>query len=181
MEVSVYTITKCPDASCPSQLTPPPVLLCAAPPSVQHYEWPNPFHRTRAKFAAQVKRDALKVELCKARGVRLIVVPHTVQRTEIEAFLVTQLAMLEGVTVDQDGLEGAYRATLAPVPMVPAEPVVVAVTVFPFASAAEGAEVAETTGPDLTRSAALPSSLYEDAGVGAAMAGDNCRGRGRDR
>ena len=54
---------------------------------VQHYEFPNPFHSTRAQFEAQQRRDALKVRLCQECGVRLLVVPHTVNRDDIEAHL----------------------------------------------------------------------------------------------
>ena len=118
--------------------------------SVQHYEWPNPFHRTRAKFEAQVKRDILKLELCKVRGVRLIVVPHTVQRTEIEAFLVTQLVLLEGVTLDREVSDGAYRATVTLVPAVPTASAVLTQSSSGRVAEAGTTGVTETTGLDLT-------------------------------
>lgn len=44
---------------------------------VQHYKYPNPFHRTRREFEAQQKRDALKDELCRKNGIKLIRVPYS--------------------------------------------------------------------------------------------------------
>lgn len=59
---------------------------------VQHYEFPNPFHTNRAQFEAQCGRDKLKVQLCEASGITLVVVPHTVARQDIETFLRHALA-----------------------------------------------------------------------------------------
>ncbi len=57
----------------------------------QHTQYPNPFHSTYAQFAAQCKRDVLKIKLCKEFKVKLIFIPHTIQRNDIEAFLQLQL------------------------------------------------------------------------------------------
>ena len=44
---------------------------------MQHFEFPNYFHKTRSQFAAQQMRDKLKVDLAEHHGWRLIVVtPH---------------------------------------------------------------------------------------------------------
>ena len=40
----------------------------------QHYEFPNGFHATRTEFEAQQRRDRAKAEICRAIGVRLVVV-----------------------------------------------------------------------------------------------------------
>jgi len=61
---------------------------------IQHYEFPNPFHSTREQFQRQCDRDELKGTLCKNHGVRLIVVPHHVQREDMEQYLRTQLVHL---------------------------------------------------------------------------------------
>jgi hypothetical protein len=58
---------------------------------IQHAQYPNPFHSTFAQFEALCKRDALKVQLCKENNVRLFLIPHTVQRDEIELVLRNQL------------------------------------------------------------------------------------------
>lgn len=58
---------------------------------IQHAQFPNPFHTTYAQFSAQRTRDALKIDLCKEHNVKLVLIPHTVQRAEIESFLRTEL------------------------------------------------------------------------------------------
>jgi hypothetical protein len=54
---------------------------------IQHYQFPNPFHSTLAKFQDQCKRDALKKELCIAHSVQLIVIPYDVPYEGLEEFL----------------------------------------------------------------------------------------------
>jgi hypothetical protein len=61
---------------------------------IQHCQYPNPVHMTRAQFEAQAKRDALKQRLCSAQGVCLVFVPHTVTRQEMSAYLESQLREL---------------------------------------------------------------------------------------
>jgi len=61
---------------------------------VQHSQYPNPVHTSRQAFDAQVKRDVLKQELCRAHGVHLVQVPHTVTREQMGAFLKGQLQQL---------------------------------------------------------------------------------------
>eukprot|EP00662_Eupelagonemidae_sp_cell21_P036402 gene36402-15539_t len=69
----------------------------------QHYEWVPHFHKTRAEFAEQQKRDARKRELCAAHGVKLVVVPYKNARTTAE--LVETLAAALGC--DPGGLDAA--------------------------------------------------------------------------
>jgi len=66
---------------------------------LQHYVYPNPFHRTQAEFDAQLRRDRYKSEQCKQQGIKLITVPFTIKRPNIEAFLHEQL-VLAGFTVN---------------------------------------------------------------------------------
>jgi hypothetical protein len=44
---------------------------------IQHYEYPNFFHKYRHDFEAQVQRDHLKEELASTNGWKLLVVPYT--------------------------------------------------------------------------------------------------------
>ena len=61
---------------------------------LQHFVFPNPFHRTLEEFQAQQRRDATKVKICRERGIYLVIVPHTVSRAHIQAFLRQQLEVL---------------------------------------------------------------------------------------
>jgi len=54
---------------------------------VQHARYPNPAHKSRTAFEAQVKRDTLKQMLCQERGICLILVPHTVTSEQMASFL----------------------------------------------------------------------------------------------
>ena len=58
---------------------------------VQHYVWVNSFHKTRAQFDAQVRRDRLKDALCKVMGVTLVRIPFTVPLNQYETFIRQQL------------------------------------------------------------------------------------------
>jgi hypothetical protein len=58
---------------------------------IQHYQYPNPFHSTRAQFVAQCQRDALKEKICDERNIKLVIIPHTIQRDDLEQFLRTEL------------------------------------------------------------------------------------------
>jgi hypothetical protein len=50
---------------------------------IQHYVYPNPFHKTEEEFQKQVTRDEIKYQLCEDNGVYLITVPYTVPIEEI--------------------------------------------------------------------------------------------------
>ena len=54
---------------------------------VQHYHYPNVFHRSIEQFEAQQRRDRYKADMCRARGIYLITVPFTVKNANIETFL----------------------------------------------------------------------------------------------
>lgn len=58
---------------------------------VQHYVFPNYFHRNREQFDSQQRRDHYKRTLCQQAGVQLLVVPYTVPRSQIESFLRQQI------------------------------------------------------------------------------------------
>ena len=54
---------------------------------MQHARYPNPVHKSRTAFEAQVKRDTLKQLLCEEHGVCLILVPHTVTSEQMASLL----------------------------------------------------------------------------------------------
>jgi hypothetical protein len=45
---------------------------------IQHYRYPNRFHKTKEDFDSQVRRDGYKIEQCQREGIRLVSVPYTV-------------------------------------------------------------------------------------------------------
>lgn len=57
----------------------------------QHYKYPNIFHKTHHEFKEQVRRDKLKIELCKEHGVHLIVVPYNVPYDLIPTYIMYHL------------------------------------------------------------------------------------------
>jgi hypothetical protein len=61
---------------------------------LQHFVYPNGIHTSRAAFEALQQRDALKIELAKARNVTLIFVPFTVPAKDAETFLRDELRRL---------------------------------------------------------------------------------------
>ncbi len=54
---------------------------------IQHYKYPNKFHKTEQAFLGQVQRDKDKVRICDEHGVYLIRVPYTVPNNMIEHFI----------------------------------------------------------------------------------------------
>jgi hypothetical protein len=57
----------------------------------QHYKWPNFTNQSYDQFINQVRRDALKVEMCDRYGVYLITVPYNVPFTKIPEFITSYL------------------------------------------------------------------------------------------
>jgi|SRR5579875_517213 len=50
---------------------------------MQHYIWPNNFHKTYEQFLEQQERDKIKEKLCKLNNVHLIIIPYTVELKNI--------------------------------------------------------------------------------------------------
>ena len=48
---------------------------------IQHYEYPNFFHKTRASFNEQVERDELKKDLAKINGWKLLIIKYNEEVT----------------------------------------------------------------------------------------------------
>ena len=61
---------------------------------MQHYVYPNSWHKNRTEFEEQVYRDRLKEDLCKQAGITLVHVPFTVQQKGVEGFLRAELQRL---------------------------------------------------------------------------------------
>lgn len=57
----------------------------------QHYLFPNFTNCSYRQFVAQQQRDALKKKLCENRGVKLIIVPYTVETKDLKSFILKAL------------------------------------------------------------------------------------------
>ena len=60
---------------------------------LQHYEFPNSFHKTKEEFENQKERDKIKKKLCKERKINLISVPYYVD--DLEFFIKEKLKKLK--------------------------------------------------------------------------------------
>ena len=56
-----------------------------------HYQWIKAYHKTFNDFKRQQERDAIKRQLCKANGVKLIVVPFWIEVSDLEAYVLKML------------------------------------------------------------------------------------------
>ncbi len=54
---------------------------------IQHYKYPNYFHKNEDIFRQQVQRDIYKREACDAAGVYLISIPYTVPHNQIAQYI----------------------------------------------------------------------------------------------
>lgn len=54
---------------------------------IQHYKFPNKFHRTEQEFRDQVQRDKDKMQICDEKGVYLMRIPYTVPNNLIKHFI----------------------------------------------------------------------------------------------
>jgi len=54
---------------------------------LQHYVYPNSWHKSRAEWEEQMYRDRLKEELCVHAGVTLVHVPFTVAANRVEQYI----------------------------------------------------------------------------------------------
>jgi len=61
---------------------------------IQHYIFPNPFHRTEQEFNSQIKRDQYKKYICSSSNVMLIVVPYTIPKKDIKAYILESMKKL---------------------------------------------------------------------------------------
>src|SRR5690606_19333524 len=52
---------------------------------IQHYEYPNIYHKSVQQFKDQMRRDKFKEKVCKENGILLIVIPYTV--TNLQTYI----------------------------------------------------------------------------------------------
>jgi hypothetical protein len=58
---------------------------------IQHYVFPNCFHKTKEEFIGQIRRDQYKRKKCDDMGVYLISIPYNVPLTEVKHFIIEKL------------------------------------------------------------------------------------------
>ena len=54
---------------------------------MQHYVYPNSWHKSREDWEEQIFRDQLKQDVCKRSGIVLVHVPFTVVQKDVEEFI----------------------------------------------------------------------------------------------
>lgn len=58
---------------------------------IQHYVYPNVYHKSLVEFKHQVRRDQFKLKKCEENGVYLITVPYNVPHHKMKEYIVNQL------------------------------------------------------------------------------------------
>jgi hypothetical protein len=58
---------------------------------IQHYQYPNVFHKSEEEFEQQLRRDNFKREACDLSGIYLINIPYTVPHTQIPDYIKARL------------------------------------------------------------------------------------------
>jgi hypothetical protein len=61
--------------------------LAAEYQGIQHYEYPNKYHKDVKQFESQRQRDETKRKLCDKNSIYLITVPYTVKHDDIEEYV----------------------------------------------------------------------------------------------
>lgn len=60
---------------------------------IQHYKYPNPYHKSEKEFEYQVQKDKWKFEKCEENNVFLIRVPYTIPFKKLKSYIKSRLAM----------------------------------------------------------------------------------------
>lgn len=58
---------------------------------IQHYIYPNHFHKTKEAFIHQVKCDKYKKKICELKGIHLIIVPYVIKGSKIVEYITQNL------------------------------------------------------------------------------------------
>jgi hypothetical protein len=58
---------------------------------IQHYVYPNIYHKSLTEFKNQVRRDQYKVKKCEENGVYLITVPYNIAQNKIKEFILSNI------------------------------------------------------------------------------------------
>ena len=54
---------------------------------IQHYVFPNKFHKTQDDFEQQVRRDEFKKNACQTAGIYLIIVPYSIPHNKLPKYI----------------------------------------------------------------------------------------------
>lgn len=54
---------------------------------IQHYKFPNPFHKTEEEFIMQKQRDIAKKYICESKGILLIEVPYYIPSENLKKYI----------------------------------------------------------------------------------------------
>ena len=54
---------------------------------IQHYVYPNPFHKTYDEFISLVRRDQFKLKQCDKNGVYLISIPYNIPKSKLREYI----------------------------------------------------------------------------------------------
>lgn len=60
---------------------------------IQHYKYPNPYHRSEKEFEYQVQKDKWKFDRCEENDVFLIRVPYTVPFRKLKSYIQNRLSV----------------------------------------------------------------------------------------
>lgn len=66
---------------------------------IQHYKYPNPFHKTKKEYIDQIRRDKFKIKVCKYNKILLVSVPYTV--TNIQTYLEEKLCRYTRLLIEK--------------------------------------------------------------------------------
>lgn len=62
---------------------------------IQHYKYPNIFHKTKEEFIRGLSNDKFKRETCKINGILLIIIPYTLPKCEIRKYIIDQVMIFD--------------------------------------------------------------------------------------
>ena len=77
------------------------VLIALEYQGIQHYRYPNPFHKSEEEFRKLIIKDEYKKQVCQQIGIILITVPFSIPKPDIEKFITYRLLEL----TDPENLE----------------------------------------------------------------------------
>lgn len=55
---------------------------------IQHYTYPNPFHKNEDEFKKQLQRDEYKKKMCRVNDVLLIIIPYNMKKKMIRQYII---------------------------------------------------------------------------------------------
>jgi hypothetical protein len=64
---------------------------------IQHYEYPNKWHKNLRQFKKQKNNDELKIKLCQQQGIILIIVPYTIKNDCLYKYIYNKILLYENL------------------------------------------------------------------------------------